>query len=338
MLLLYFNSAARAMLVVLADYDDKFPVTCVKATEIEYNYSVNKWECPSQIVARCRPPIRSMREIAKYDNNMSFDFIPSMISRKVRKNDSRETGFNCNVCNDTTSNCSACDCTDCESSTDDSRSTSLLNDHSISHDAVPKISSRSLSSDETRKDNSDVKEDRNNVKDIEEIINESTQVSMIILLGNETNTVTCLAHLLGSISSKALGGDNYLTLNARNIGNDHGEIIDKLKAEIRINRVVIVEDLLTISSEAIKVFHSLCDKENPLISKAIYIITVVSNGYEGSHGDKFVEDRLTTEFSKAIDLDILNPLITRIMDGPIISVLPESSMKEKKTVNECLFF
>lgn len=173
---------------------------------------------------------------------------------------------------------------------------------------------------------------------IEEVINESTKTSVIILLGNETNTVTCLAHLFGHISSKALNNDNYLTLNARNIGNDQGKIIKKLKAEIQIDRVVIIEDLLNINPEAIKSLHNLCDKEHPLVSKTVYIITIISSDYEGSNEDTFVEDCLTAKFSKTINLDILNPLITRIMDGPIISVLPELSMKKSKTVAECLLF
>ncbi|XP_047354175.1 uncharacterized protein LOC124950845 isoform X2 [Vespa velutina] len=171
---------------------------------------------------------------------------------------------------------------------------------------------------------------------LEEIINGSTKVSVIILLGSEGNTIKCLAHMFGDISSKTLGGDNYLTLNAKNIGDDQGKIINKLKTEILFRRAVIIEDLLDINPEAIKTLHSLCDKENPLISKTMYIITIISNGYEELNEDKFVEDSLTAKFSKSIDLDILNPLITRIMDGPIISILPEPNMKGEKNIDECL--
>lgn len=173
---------------------------------------------------------------------------------------------------------------------------------------------------------------------IEDIINESEQVSMVILLGNETNTITCLAHALGEISRKVLGSSAYLTLNEKNMDNNSGEIINRLKAEIPIMRAVVIENLLTISSEAIQTFHSLCDKENPLVSKAFFIITIVSNGYEGTHKEKFVEDRLTDKFSKTINLDILNPLIIRIMDGPIVSILPEPNMMGQKIVNDCLLF
>lgn len=95
--------------------------------------------------------------------------------------------------------------------------------------------------------------------------------------------------------------------------------------------------MLDIGSEAIKVLHNLCDKENPLISKTMYIITITSNDFDGLKIDKFIEDSITAKYSKSIDLDILDPLITRIMDGPVISILPEPSMKEKKNIDdECL--
>lgn len=171
---------------------------------------------------------------------------------------------------------------------------------------------------------------------VEEVINGSTKVSIIILLGNETNTIKCLAHFFGDISGKALGSDNYLIFNTKNIENDHGKIINGLKTEILRKKAVIIEDLLNIGSEAVKVLHSLCDKENPLIPKTMYIITIISSNYEGLHTDKFVEDSITAKFSKFIDLDILNPLITRIMDGPIISISPEPNMKEKQNIGECL--
>ncbi|KAI4494359.1 hypothetical protein M0802_009042 [Mischocyttarus mexicanus] len=85
-----------------------------------------------------------------------------------------------------------------------------------------------------------------------------------------------------------------------------------------------------MNSESIKALHNFCDKENLLVSMSFYIITITSNGYEGSHKDKFVEDILTDKFSKTIDLDILASLIIRIMDGLIIPVIPESNMKGKQ--------
>ncbi|XP_015183011.1 PREDICTED: uncharacterized protein LOC107069864 isoform X2 [Polistes dominula] len=172
---------------------------------------------------------------------------------------------------------------------------------------------------------------------VEEVVDEKSKTSIVLLLGNETNTIKCFAHLFGSLSSKVLGSNNYLLLNARNIGNDHGEILTKWKPEIVKNKVVIIEDLLSLETESIKSLHNLCDTNNPLVSKSFYIITIISNGYEGLHTNKFVEGRLTDKYSKTIDLDILDPLITRITDGPIISIFPESNMKEKHNIKECSF-
>lgn len=83
---------------------------------------------------------------------------------------------------------------------------------------------------------------------VEEIINGSTEVSIIILLGNETNTIKCLAHLFGRTSSKALGSDNYLILNPKNMKNDHGKNIEELKTEILIKRAVVSLEIFELKS------------------------------------------------------------------------------------------
>lgn len=83
---------------------------------------------------------------------------------------------------------------------------------------------------------------------VEEVINGSTKVSIIILLGNETNTIKCLAHLFGDISGKALGSDNYLIFNTKNIENDHGEIINELRTEIYTKKAVVSLETFEVKS------------------------------------------------------------------------------------------
>ncbi|XP_043495211.1 uncharacterized protein LOC122519662 isoform X1 [Polistes fuscatus] len=172
---------------------------------------------------------------------------------------------------------------------------------------------------------------------VEDVINENSKISIVILLGNEINTIKCFARWFGNETSKVLSNDSCVLLNTRNIGNDHGEIITKWKADILKKKVVVIEDLLSMESESIKALHNLCDKENPLVSKSFYIITIMSNGYQELHKDKFVEDSLTAKFSKTIDLDILYPLIIRITDGPIIPIVSESNMRGKHNITECFF-
>ena len=87
-------------------------------------------------------------------------------------------------------------------------------------------------------------------------------------------------------------------------------------------------DLLSINDEALKAFHNLCDRENPLVKEAIYIITVKAQGYSRSQNPlQFIENQLRSNLSGRIDEDSIMPLITRITDGPIISVRPESNIQ-----------
>lgn len=87
-------------------------------------------------------------------------------------------------------------------------------------------------------------------------------------------------------------------------------------------------DLLSINNEALKAFHNLCDRENPLIKEAIYIITVKTVGYNRSQSPLFfIENQLRSNLSGRMDEDSIMPLVTRITDGPIISVKPETNIQ-----------
>ncbi|XP_043256565.1 uncharacterized protein LOC122399705 [Colletes gigas] len=143
--------------------------------------------------------------------------------------------------------------------------------------------------------------------------------SVIILFGNETATLNCLANLLGQLSSIILGRNDYLTLTPKDFPNDFGETVYNLKVQISKNRAVVVQDLLSINKEAIKAFHNLCDREHPLIQHAIYIITIVVDGYKPMQKElEFIEKQMMKELSNKIEKDILDPLVTRLTDGIVV--------------------
>ncbi|XP_053982697.1 uncharacterized protein LOC128878485 isoform X1 [Hylaeus volcanicus] len=155
---------------------------------------------------------------------------------------------------------------------------------------------------------------------------------VIILFGNETNTLNCLAQLLGQLSTIILGNNEYLTLIPQDFPNDVGQTIYKLKQQISQKRVVIVQDLLSINPEAIKAFHNFCDREKPLIKHAVYIITIIIDGYKPIQKElEFIEMQMMKKLSDKIEKDILAPLITRLMDGTVVRVLPESAANFKYT-------
>ncbi|XP_076655635.1 torsin interacting protein [Halictus rubicundus] len=149
--------------------------------------------------------------------------------------------------------------------------------------------------------------------------------TIIILFGNEADTLNCMAQMVGELSSTVLGSNDYLTLTPADFPNDVGTTIYNLRGKIAQKKVVIVQDLLNVNAEAMKAFHNFCDRQNPLIKKAIYIMTMIVDGYKPFQNElRFVDTQLSNKLSGKIDKDILHPLITRLTDGVIIPVLPES--------------
>ncbi|CAL7934063.1 unnamed protein product [Xylocopa violacea] len=151
-----------------------------------------------------------------------------------------------------------------------------------------------------------------------------TKPTIIILFGKESGTLNCLAQLLGQLSGNILGSNDYLILTPNDFPRDVGHVISNLKVQILEKKAVIVQDLLGINAEAMKAFHNFCDREKPLVEHAIYIITIVVDGYKSSQKElEFVEKQIFNRLAKYIEKDILDPLITRITDGIIVPVLPE---------------
>lgn len=62
---------------------------------------------------------------------------------------------------------------------------------------------------------------------------------VIILFGIETDTLNCLAQLVGELSSIIVGTNNYLTLIPQDFPNDIGQTIYNLKIQILQKRVLV---------------------------------------------------------------------------------------------------
>ena len=66
-----------------------------------------------------------------------------------------------------------------------------------------------------------------------------TKPSIIILFGNETETLNCLAQSLGQLSGKILGSNDYLILTPKDFPNDVGQVIFRLKKPITQKKVIV---------------------------------------------------------------------------------------------------
>lgn len=81
--------------------------------------------------------------------------------------------------------------------------------------------------------------------------------------------------------------------------------------------------------EALKAFHNLCDRINPLVEEVIYIITVIADDFDVSSNPlKYIEHQLYKKLSGKMREDAIQPLITRLTDGPILTVKPEPSVTD----------
>lgn len=66
-----------------------------------------------------------------------------------------------------------------------------------------------------------------------------------------------------------------------------------------------MQDLLSVNTEAMKAFHNFCDREKPLVENAIYIMTVIIDGYTSSQRElEFIEKQIFKRLSKHVDKDI----------------------------------
>ncbi|XP_077267227.1 torsin interacting protein isoform X1 [Temnothorax americanus] len=165
---------------------------------------------------------------------------------------------------------------------------------------------------------------------INEVISRTPKIpSIILLFAKENATMDCLATKLARASSTILDADSYLVFNPEDFGNDAGEIITILnKHSPEKKKVVMIRDILNINAEAIKALHNLCDRINPLVAEAIYILTMQTNNYQSSQKKlSFVENQIYNKLSKSIDQDVLIALVTRITDGAIILVEPEPRLR-----------
>ncbi|XP_015590092.1 uncharacterized protein LOC107265297 isoform X2 [Cephus cinctus] len=158
----------------------------------------------------------------------------------------------------------------------------------------------------------------------------SKRPAVFVLLANNTNTLDCLSTSIGNVISRSLGGKECLILGPKNFISSSGDMLEWLRPKIEQKKVVVVNDILKISSDAIGSFHWLCDDTNPLVSRAVYLITMTINVLHMHHDNltKLVEEHIYNTFSKAIHFDILHAAVSRITSGAILSIISEPNLIE----------
>nr|CAH7725093.1 unnamed protein product [Callosobruchus chinensis] len=105
---------------------------------------------------------------------------------------------------------------------------------------------------------------------------------------------------------------------------EYGKIITRTKTPLEESGVMIVENIERISGGSAQAFHSLCDEENPVVSKALFLFTMKmnklpSNEAVGTHFPA-VRDRLQVAW-RDLSNDKFHPLVTRVANV-ILPVMP----------------
>ncbi|KAH0568834.1 uncharacterized protein LOC123275205 isoform X2 [Cotesia glomerata] len=164
---------------------------------------------------------------------------------------------------------------------------------------------------------------------VSEVVKHPDKLGILFLFSQDDYLMNCLAKMIGNATKAALGSSEELMLSPSQLGKDRGYVIDKFKNKITSQKIVIVDNLLDVNPDAMMDFHHLCDRETPLVTKVLYILTMVAKGYDGKKENalKFVENQLKLKLNNQIDQDKVDPLITRLTDGVIIPVQPEPDFK-----------
>lgn len=74
---------------------------------------------------------------------------------------------------------------------------------------------------------------------VSDVMHSSGKPWTIVLFSNETTTISCLAKLLGDVTSKALKSDSSLVLRPEDMGNEYGDTIYRLRPLILKRKAVV---------------------------------------------------------------------------------------------------
>lgn len=163
---------------------------------------------------------------------------------------------------------------------------------------------------------------------VNETIYHPKQPSMIILVATDNHPMACLANLIGHVVKDILGGKQTLILKAADLGDNTGEVIDKYRPKINNSKTMVIHDLLNVHPEALKAFHNFCDRQNPLVSGAVYIMTMFIADEAKLYAPlQVVEQQLRSRLTGKIDKDTIGALVIRITDASIFTVNPEPLMR-----------
>jgi len=163
-----------------------------------------------------------------------------------------------------------------------------------------------------------------------------TKPSVFMLLyETEEGTAICLAQKVGNMSTHLLNADKSNPLliidgadleHNETLAEDYGTLLEEYRPKVEEQRAMIINNLHKIPGTVAQSFHSFCDTFTPAVDKAVYLFTMKASGVSNRHNPTEVaEEELRKLWSDELDVDRLNPLITRITDMTMM-IRPEKNL------------
>ncbi|XP_047001287.1 uncharacterized protein LOC124618173 isoform X8 [Schistocerca americana] len=153
-----------------------------------------------------------------------------------------------------------------------------------------------------------------------------TKPSIFVLLHNNTGEGPfCLANTIGNLAMKYLESDEEFPLILKpdellqneNMSRDYGWIIEHYKPLIEKHRSVIFNNLQSFPGRMAMAFHFLCDVENPVVRKALFLFTLRVPNVHSRNVVEQAENVMHNIWREEVDNDQRQALITRLTEDVI---------------------
>lgn len=145
-----------------------------------------------------------------------------------------------------------------------------------------------------------------------------------ILHHNQRKAKTFADNIATSIHGCLEAKDEPIILNENDLNTpenieDYGSVISEYKPKLEQSNVMVVHDIQAVNGKVVEAFHTICDKETPMVPKSVIIFTYYTQTKPGSVTElyNFVEETLAdlwkNEFSHRHNK--IQPLITRMTEN-----------------------
>lgn len=156
--------------------------------------------------------------------------------------------------------------------------------------------------------------------------------SVFLMLYNDNGrTANCLANRISRIAIQYITDkeNGPLILNGHDLKRNHifikdsGELITEYNSTVQDIGGMVVTELHEVPGSVAKAFHVFCDRETPLVERAIYFFTLQTTE-EKTKKQKTAEQRMKNLWHQSLTDNLLDPLITRLT-GYVLQIQPEYS-------------